>query len=108
MGCGVGGAPGGLHRGRRRRRVIRSQMSVGNNESASDPGAAARGAGRWSSRRRGVTSVLAMLYLLLFSALALGFYAQTNLSVQIVRGEFKSGEAQVATESGLRFIRFHL
>ena len=83
-------------------------MSVGNNESASDPGAAAPGANRSSGRRRGVTSVLAMLYLLLFSALALGFYAQTNLSVQIARGEFKSGEAQVATESGLRFIRFHL
>jgi hypothetical protein len=59
-------------------------------------------------RRRGVTAVLAMLYLVIFSALALGFYAQTNLSTQISGGERKQAEAQLAAESGLQFIRYQL
>ena len=59
-------------------------------------------------RRRGVTAVLAMLYLIIFSALALGFYAQTNLSSQISGGERRQAEAQMAAEAGLHFIRFQL
>jgi hypothetical protein len=49
-----------------------------------------------------------MLYLILFSALALGFYAQTNMSAQVSRSERKATEAQVATECGLHFLRYHL
>jgi len=50
--------------------------------------AAGRRAGSYTSfpssrsnrRRRGMASLLAMLYLVIFSALAVGFYAQTTLS----------------------------
>ena len=59
-------------------------------------------------RRRGLSSVLAMLYLMLFSALALGFYAQTTMSSQLSRNEAKGVEAQIASEAGLRLVKYHL
>lgn len=55
-----------------------------------------------------MTSVLAMLYLVLFSALALGFYAQTNLGAQVAGNEEHVLTAQVAAESGLQFVRYQL
>jgi hypothetical protein len=64
--------------------------------------------GRVGSRRRGVTSVLAMLYLIVFSALALGFYAQSSLSSQVSSNEKRLTESQAAAESGLQFMRYHL
>ena len=59
-------------------------------------------------RRRGVASMLAMLYLVLFSALALGFYASTTMSAQVSRNERTMAEAQRAAESGLNFMRLKL
>src|SRR5215216_3947360 len=58
--------------------------------------------------RHGITSVLAMLYLVLFSTLALGFYAQTNLSTQVVSNERHAVEALAAADAGVRFVRYHL
>lgn len=58
--------------------------------------------------RRGITSVLAMLYLVIFAALALGFYATTNVSAQISANERRGNEAQQAAESGVHFLRYHL
>ena len=58
--------------------------------------------------RRGVASVLAMLYLVLFSILAVGFYAGTTTAVQVVGNERRVALAQVAAESGMDFIRYHL
>lgn len=58
--------------------------------------------------RRGVAAVLAMLYLVLFAALALGFYAQVTASAQLAGNERRAQEAQVAAESGARFLQFHL
>jgi hypothetical protein len=55
-----------------------------------------------------MTSVLAMLYLVLFSALALGFYAQTNLGAQVAGNEQRVLTAQIACESGLQFLRYRL
>lgn len=49
-----------------------------------------------------------MLYLMIFSALALGFYAQTIVSAQVAGNERTALEAQVAAECGLQFIRYHL
>ena len=63
---------------------------------------------RVSPCRQGVASVLAMLYMVLFSALALGFYAQITLSAQISGNERRSRSALTAAESGLAFIRYHL
>jgi hypothetical protein len=58
--------------------------------------------------RRGATAVLAMLYLVLFSAMALGFYASSTMSVQISANDERVSRSFIATESGLDFLRFHL
>lgn len=55
-----------------------------------------------------MASLLAMLYLVIFAALALGFYAQTNIASQLSHNERSGAEAQMATESGLQFLRYHL
>ena len=61
-----------------------------------------------SPRRRGIASVLAMLYLLIFSALALGFYTAVTMAVQIAHNDEKALGAQVACESGLEFVQYQL
>lgn len=61
-----------------------------------------------SSRRRGLASLLAMLYLVVFAALALGFYAQTNVSVQVSNNERRVKESLAAAEAGLQYIRYEL
>jgi hypothetical protein len=58
--------------------------------------------------RRGVASVIAMLYLVIFSALAVGFYSAVTMSVQIAHNDERSMNAQIAAESGLNFMRYHL
>lgn len=63
---------------------------------------------RRTVRRRGITSVLAMLFLILFAALALGFYAQTTLSSQVSGNERRVVETQAAAESGVQFVQHHL
>lgn len=60
------------------------------------------------THRQGMTAVLAMLYLVLFSTMALGFYASFNTAVQVVGNEQKAVQAQAAAESGMQFIRYHL
>lgn len=60
------------------------------------------------ARRRGVSSLLAMLYLVVFASLALGFYAQTNMATQVSYNERRMKEALMAAESGLQFIRYEL
>jgi hypothetical protein len=52
-----------------------------------------------------MTSVLAMLYLVLFASLAVGFYAATNTAVQISSNERHSRQAMLSAESGLEFFR---
>ena len=61
-----------------------------------------------ASLRRGIASLLAMLYLVVFAVLALGFYAQTNMSVQVSNNERRTKEALVAAECGLQYIRYEL
>ncbi len=58
--------------------------------------------------RRGIAAVLAMLYLILFSTLALGFYAATTTSVSVTGNERRAALAQMAAESGMDFIRYQL
>ena len=58
------------------------------------------------SIRRGVTSVLAMLYLVLFGMLAIGFYAATSIASQVVYNELRSAEALLAAETGMDFMRY--
>lgn len=68
------------------------------------------GAGRARAvlRRRGVVSLLAMLYLVVFAALALGFYATVSISAQLSANEVRGAEAQQAAESAFQFVRYHL
>jgi hypothetical protein len=56
-------------------------------------------------RRRGVTSMLAMMFLVLFSALAVGFYSSVNTGVQIAGNEVDSKKALLAAESGMAYVQ---
>lgn len=55
-----------------------------------------------------MTSLLAMLYLVLISALALGFYASTTMSSQISNNDERVARASLASESGMDFMRRQL
>jgi len=66
---------------------------------------------RWTrsaSRRRGVTALLAMLFLVLFSTLAIGFYAATTTSSQIASTDETIARSYLAAESGMDFMRYQL
>ena len=63
---------------------------------------------RSAGRRRGISYLLALLYLVLFAAVSLGFFAQTNLGAQVAANEQRVLAAQVAAESGLQFVRYQL
>lgn len=58
--------------------------------------------------RTGITSVLAMLYLVLFGMLALGFHAATSIASQVVHNDLRIAQAQLAAETGMDFMRFAL
>jgi hypothetical protein len=49
-----------------------------------------------------------MLYLVVFAALALGFYATVNVSAQLSLNQVRGSEAQQAAESAVQFLRYHL
>ena len=55
-----------------------------------------------------MTSVLAMMYLLIFSTLALGFYSAVTMSSQVAGNERTTQAALVAAESGVQYLRYHL
>jgi hypothetical protein len=55
-----------------------------------------------------MTSVLAMLYLVLFSTLAVGFYAATNTSNQVTHNDKNVTAAFLVSESGMDFMRYQL
>jgi hypothetical protein len=59
-------------------------------------------------RRRGVTALLAMLFLVLMSAVSLGFFATTSMSVQVSGNEARAQRAMVAADAGAQFVRYHL
>jgi hypothetical protein len=59
-------------------------------------------------RRRGVTSLIAMLYLVLMATLAVGFYAVTMTTAQVSNNDERSARAQFAADSGMDFIRYYM
>src|SRR5687767_13477280 len=63
---------------------------------------------RSSKTRRGMTAVLAMMYLGLFSVLALGFFASVSTSGQMAGNDMRSVTARLSAESGMQFIKYHL
>ena len=58
--------------------------------------------------RRGAAAVLAMTYLVLFSVLAVGFYAATNVSSQVSVTDQKVSLASLSAESGVEFVRYQM
>ena len=58
--------------------------------------------------RRGVASMMAMLFMVVFSALALGFYAATTTASQVAHNERRATSARLAAEAGVDFIHYHL
>src|SRR5688572_20373682 len=58
--------------------------------------------------RKGVTAVLAMLYLTLMASLALGFYSASNTAVMVSHNEQRVERARLAAESGIQFVHFHI
>jgi len=58
--------------------------------------------------RRGMTALLAMLYLALIASLAVGFYASTNSAAMVTENEKRTNMALMSCESGMDFMRFHL
>src|SRR5947209_9675934 len=61
-----------------------------------------------SRRRTAMASVLAMLYLILISTLAIGFFVATTLSAQIAKNERGLSRAQAAADGGMQFVRYQL
>lgn len=56
-------------------------------------------------RRRGVTSALAMIFMVLIAALAIGFYSSITTSTAVAQNDQKGSRALVAAESGIQFMR---
>jgi len=51
---------------------------------------------------------MAMLFMVVFSALALGFYAATTTASQVANNEKTATSARLAAEAGVDFLRYHL
>ena len=66
------------------------------------------GAARTHHGRRGMTALIAMLFMVLFGIMALGFYSSVTTAVAVSANEQKNARATLAAESGMAFIRFHL
>jgi Tfp pilus assembly protein PilX len=58
--------------------------------------------------RRGMMSVVAMLYMILFAVLAVGFYATVNVASQVAYNDVAVTRAQYAAETGIEFARHQL
>lgn len=58
--------------------------------------------------RRGVTSVIAMLFMVLIGTLALGFYASVTTATALAKNDRRSAKALMAAESGIQFMRHQL
>jgi len=63
---------------------------------------------RRPARHHGVATLLAMIYIVLFALLAVGFYATSNTNAQVSTNEQRRYKALGASESGMDFIRYQL
>ena len=60
------------------------------------------------SRRRGITSVIAMMFLVLIGTLALGFYTSVTTATALAKNDRRTAKALMAAESGIQFMRNRL
>jgi hypothetical protein len=64
---------------------------------------------RWvTPRQRGTAAVLAMLYMIVFSTLAIGFYSSVTVAAQLAQNDERSLNAQISAESGMHWMRYQL
>ena len=66
------------------------------------------GLSRSRSRSHGLTSIIALMYLMLISTLAVGFYAMTTISAQVSKNDDAGARAYMAAQSGMDFVRRQL
>lgn len=59
-------------------------------------------------RGRGITSVIALLYLILMTTLAVGFYAVTTTSARMSNNDQRIARALLAADAGMEFMRYHM
>src|SRR5712691_9776024 len=59
-------------------------------------------------RRRGFSAMFSMIFLTLFSTLAIGFCAATDVSTQVSNNDQRAGLAQTAAECGMDVMRYQL
>src|SRR5256885_6492447 len=70
------------------------------------PDAGGPGAGPQTQSRRGVTALLAMLFLMLITVLSLAMFRVASNNVQTSSNYSDLGRAQAAAESGLRWTNY--
>jgi len=56
----------------------------------------------------GLASLMAMLFLVLFSTLAIGFYASSTMSAQVATNDKALSRADAAADGGMQFVRYQL
>src|SRR6266568_5039750 len=59
-------------------------------------------------RRRGVAALIAMMYLVIFATLAVGFYVSANSAVIVSDNEARGARGLAAAETGMDFTRYQL
>src|SRR5215208_7230849 len=59
-------------------------------------------------RRRGITSAIAMIFLVTMTLMALGFYAMTSTATQLSKNDRRTAKSLMAAESGIQFMRNRL
>jgi Tfp pilus assembly protein PilX len=58
--------------------------------------------------RRGITSAIAMIFLVLIGLMAMGFYALTTTATTLSRNDRRTAKSLLAAESGIQFMRNRL
>ena len=60
------------------------------------------------NRRRGITSAIAMMFLVLIGLMAMGFYAMTTTATTLSKNDRRTAKSLMAAESGIQFMRNRL
>jgi Tfp pilus assembly protein PilX len=61
-----------------------------------------------TAKRRGAAALIAMMYLIIFATMAVGFYASTNINSIVAHSENDAAFALASAESGSDFMRYQL
>lgn len=67
------------------------------------PGDKQNRAKSYSFHRRGFSSILAVIFVSLFSVLGISFFSMTNINLNMADNHYRAAQAQAAAESGLAY-----